>query len=142
MTDIALKFDPDKLAGDFVLQNGDLLTDDGLQNGVFVSLYVDRRAHADDALPDGTTDRRGWWADPDMGSRLWLLANAKQTAETLRLAEFYADEALQWLVDDGVAREVINEASYPRTGMIAIKTIILRADGRRWEKVWEKQLNG
>ena len=58
-------------------------------------------------------ERFGWWgdsypsvADDRIGSRLWLLRRVKLTAGTQRDAEFYANEALQWLLDDGQVLEV------------------------------------
>jgi phage gp46-like protein len=60
----------------------------------------------------------GWWgdsypaiADDRIGSRLWLLRRVKLTAQTQRDAEFYAREALQWLLDDGhvIGLEVSSE---------------------------------
>jgi len=86
-----------------------LSEESGLDSAVIISLFTDRRAEADDLLPDGSSDLGGWWADafPDIpgdkiGSRLWLLRRAKLTDETLRQLEEYASEALQWLLTDGV----------------------------------------
>lgn len=93
-----------------------LAFEDTLASAVIVSLLCERRAGFDDQLPDAlpTTglippDRRGWWGDAldvdgyRVGSRLWLLKREKQTEETRRRAQFYAEEALQWIVDDGHA---------------------------------------
>ena len=97
--DIALHFDPIAFACDYAVAAGDLAADNGLKTAVLISLFTDRLAAADDEIPDGTEDRRGWWGDmpadgsapsgapPDpIGSRLWLLARAKQSAETLNRA--------------------------------------------------------
>jgi phage gp46-like protein len=55
----------------------------------------------------------GWWgdsypisADDRIGSRLWLLRRVKLTAATQRDAEFYAAEALRWLIDDGQVLDI------------------------------------
>lgn len=54
----------------------------------------------------------GWWADsynddePPIGSKLWLLSREVLTDSTLKLAREYAEDALQWLVDDHVAESV------------------------------------
>lgn len=113
MTDIALTWDAADGAADFALSAGDLLSDDGLETAVLLSLFTDRRAEDGDVLPDGETDRRGWWADAfpvedgdHFGSRLWQLARSKRTPETLRRAEEYAREALAWLLEDKVAGRV------------------------------------
>ncbi len=77
-----------------------------LIRAVIISLYTWRRAETDDPIDDD--ERFGWWgdsypaiADDRIGSRLWLLRRVKLTAQTQRDAEFYAREALQWLLDDG-----------------------------------------
>lgn len=90
-------------------------TDDGLaqdagfdiHNMVAISLFTDRRAADDDPYDD---ERMGWFGDTygsfQLGSRLWLLRRSKATAETIVLAESYAREALQWLIDYGFAKRV------------------------------------
>ncbi|MFV3379609.1 phage GP46 family protein [Pseudomonas sp. NY15354] len=72
---------------------------------VVISLFTWRRAGPDDPVDD--EERYGWWgdsfpkvADDRIGSRLYLLRRVKLTDLTQRDAEFYANEALQWLVDD------------------------------------------
>ncbi len=113
--------------------NGFLLADDdGLATAVIISLWTDRQANADDVLPSGT-DRRGWWGDElsatagdKIGSRLWLNDSAKQLASVLLQDRAYAIEALQWLIDDGVASAVDVVASNPRTGVRALAVAITR----------------
>lgn len=82
-----------------------------LIRAVVISLFTWRRAAPDDPVDD--EERFGWWgdsyptvADDRIGSRLWLLRRVKLTASTQRDAEFYANEALQWLLDDGQVLEV------------------------------------
>lgn len=82
-----------------------------LIRAVVISLFTWRRATTDDPVDDD--ERFGWWgdsyptiADDRIGSRLWLLRRVKLTADTQRDAEFYAREALQWMLDDGQVLEV------------------------------------
>lgn len=77
-----------------------------LTRAVLISLYTWRRADTDDPVDD--EELFGWWGDSyptvtddRIGSRLWLLRRVKLTAATQRDAEFYAEEALRWLLDDG-----------------------------------------
>lgn len=79
-----------------------------LTRAVLISLFTWRRALTDDPVDD--EELFGWWGDsyPDIaddliGSRLWLLRRVKLTDATQRDAEFYANEALRWLLDDGHA---------------------------------------
>lgn len=118
MSDIALEWDPAQAAADLVIEANDLKTDAGIRTAVLLSVFLDRRAEEGDVLPEGQTDRRGWWADefnPDrIGSRLWLLERSKETPDVLARAVQYTREALQWLVDDLVAERVDVVAEYLR----------------------------
>lgn len=126
--------------GDLALAGFDLERDDGLQTAVLVSLFSDRRAEIDDVLPGAADDRRGWWGDEFLdtpgdriGSRLWLLGREKQLASVVERAREYAVEALQWLVEDGVAARVDVAAEIVRAGMLGLHVRILRPDRSRVE---------
>jgi phage gp46-like protein len=136
MTDIALRWDGGAL--DFALEGADLLADDTLETAVWISLFSDRRAPAEIALPAGETDSRGWWGDAyadqagdAIGSLLWLLAGQKQTEATRQQAETWAREALQWLVEDGAATAVEVAASYPARLRLGLQIAITEPTGRR-----------
>lgn len=133
MSDLALKWDPQEFAADLAVANNDLVGDDGLETAILLSLFTDRRAEPGDPLPAGELDRRGWWGDAfpvaegdRHGSRLWLLARAKQQAATVARAREYAREALQWLIDDRVASQVEVTAEIPRAGMLALTVVVHR----------------
>lgn len=77
-----------------------------LRRAVEISLFTWRRANASDQTDDD--ERFGWWGDSyplvandHIGSRLWLLRRRKLSTETIGAAVMYAQEALQWLIDDG-----------------------------------------
>ena len=106
-----------------LVQGGDLFT------AVLISLFSDAAADDDDVIPDGSTNRRGWWGGP-IGSKLWLLSRAKQTAEVLLQAQGYISQALAWLVSDGVASTVNVSTSYPLPGQLSAKISINRGDGK------------
>lgn len=84
---------------------------DELAQAVLISLFSWRRSEDDDGVP--SPHRQGWWGDTfaqvrgdRIGSRLWLLQREKVTPSVLRRAEGYAQEALQWLIDDQIAAAV------------------------------------
>lgn len=117
--DIGLTWQPDALSADFTVAANDLVQDGGLQTSVILSLFCDRPAEPGDVLPDGETDKRGWWADAfpvvpgdRFGSRLWLLARSKHEVTVLTRAQTYALEALQWLTDDKVAQTITASAAF------------------------------
>lgn len=102
--------------------------DEPLMRAVIVSLFTWRRANPDDELP--STDLMGWWGDSyadvqgdRIGSRLWLLSRAVLTADTVRRAEEYVREALQWLLDDQVASSL--QVSAQRVGLSALSVSVL-----------------
>lgn len=112
------------------------ITDDGiLETAVIVSLFTDRQADADDEIPDGTGDVRGWWGDvlspvdgDLIGSRLWLLHREKQVESVRKDAETYVYEALEHLLDDDTATSINVIATYPRPEWLALSISIQRAD--------------
>ena len=106
-----------------------------LVRSVLISLFTWRRANADDMLP--SNERMGWWgdgfpsvADDRIGSRLWLLSRAKLTEQTVNQAREYAQEALQWLIADGVAARIEVQAERQGLSMLALGITIYQTDGK------------
>jgi len=146
--DMALVYDPVAVKADIALSGSDALVDHGLQTAVILSLFTHARANTDDVLPDGGDDRRGFWADAyselqddSFGSRLWLLSREKQTGDVLNRAREYAQESLQWLIDDGVAAAVDVNATWVRAGVLSLQTIITKPSGDnltyQFEQLWK-----
>ena len=143
--DIALVYDTGGKRFDLAIEDGALVTDEGLQTAVILSLFTDRRALEEDRLPDGTGDRRGYWADAyrdrPHGSRLWLLHREKEQEEVLRRAKEYAEEALVWLVEDEVADAVEVEAWHMRRNTLGLRVIIRRGEqsvlDHQFDYVWQ-----
>ena len=135
MTDLAIRVLDDGTLDLSVCCN-DLETTEGLESAVVISLFTDARVPDDYALPDGAY-RGGSWMDsfPDidgdeMGSLLWLLTRAKQTTGNLQDAERYATKALQWMLDDGVAKQATIAASYPLDGVLGLAIAVTDKRGR------------
>lgn len=128
--DIAITWDPVDCRGDWSIVNGDLALGDGLASAVLISLFTNRIApelpsSTDTAVgiaaPSGPTgspgaDPGGWWgdafADVPIGSRLWQLRRAVKSGDAAIPAEVKAivAEALQWMLDDGVAASISIDA--------------------------------
>ena len=145
------------IGGDWLVAPPGLAADRDLETAVILSLFTDASARADDVLPDLTDDRRGWWGNwqsperLELGSRLWLLSREKSTEDVRRRAEGYAAEALQWLLDDGVAARVDVGASWRESppeppATLALRVRIVRDDGsiydRRYAWAWAALLQG
>jgi len=135
--DILIQWDNANTIGDWSLAEGDLQTGQDLETACLVSLFTDKLATPDFVPTDGTSDRRGWWADPyndqPLGSNLWQLDRAKKTRDTLGLARRYAQDALQWLIDDGVASSVVVDTRWlgnpVGSTMMGIAIAITKPDG-------------
>lgn len=149
--DIGL-FDLGGSAIDLRVEQNDLLLDDGLKTAVLISLFTDRRADPDE-LQGGDAWRRGWWADEladevndQHGSKLWLLTREKQTQSVAERAREYCVEALQWLIDDGIAATVKVSTSFPSRGILGIEIEIARPSGQRtdlrFDYVWQALAEG
>jgi phage gp46-like protein len=140
---------PLSLVIDGVAAKASDVTED-LPRAVIISLFTWRRANPDDELP--STNKFGWWGDTypqiqsdRIGSRLWLLSRAKLTAENVLRAKEYAEESLEWLIDDGVAASVQVQSERQELDRLALGIKIIRGDGSslniRFSNVWD-YLNG
>lgn len=148
MTDIALQ---QLGVGNFnVLLNAagnDLLADDGLETAVIISLFSDLRLPNGQPLNDGTNDPRGWWGDMgdedgvQLGSLLWLLWREKVLPATVARAIEYCRDALQWMIDDGIATTVNVVGERAGLYQISLGIEILRPTGEtlRYAYLWDGQ---
>lgn len=148
MTDLAMVWNNQTGTGDLALtpDGRDLVQEGGLRTAIIISLATDARALADDKLPpDGR--RGGFWADSlrldgaaadTTGSRLWLLENEKQVQRVLVRARAMAEQALKWLVDDGVAQTVAVVTSFPALGQLLIAVTLNRgtASQQQFDIIW------
>lgn len=122
-------------------EHGFVALDGGLETAVFLSLFTDRRARESDR----ESDRRGWWGDAharvagdEIGSWLWLLRRRPASRETVRRAQLYALQALEWLRVDGLAKSVDVVAERRDThDAIVLAVTIVRPGGDRWAAVWD-----
>ncbi len=142
-------------------RDGQIATSELLNTAVFISLFSRRRADDDDTLPEPHSNREGWWGDglgprdeagDLIGSRLWLLNRSKASQSTLNLAKSYALEAVQWLVDDGIAAavdvSVWRSTSSDIPGLergydaLTFRVSVTRPTrpATRWEGVWSAHL--
>lgn len=137
MSDVRLSvFD---YGGDILIENGDLVSDPGLFTPVLISLFTDNRAPLDVELPAGANSRRGWWHNTNeesVGSLLWLINREKATNEVAARAEDYASDALLWLLDLGIASEVLTEGTIVSSSLqLLIK--IRRGPAKEYAYLWE-----
>lgn len=115
--------------GDLVYDGGVLQSGASVETAALLSLFLDAPARDDDPVPDDAP-RGGWWADAyaddgDVtGSRLWVLSYFPATSSAARFAELATREALQWMLDDGLAIEVIPEAARTKRNRVQLQVAI------------------
>jgi len=145
MSDVALNFANNQYDIDVFMD--DLTIDPGLETAVSISIFTDKRV-TNEELPSGHTSKRGWWGDmyPDIeqdqiGSRLWTLFPGKTTSETMRKSEDYTKESLKWLIDDGIASEIVVSSEYNTYNHLVINISILKPNGitSRYSINWDEQ---
>ncbi|MBI1408113.1 MAG: hypothetical protein GC145_18530 [Caulobacter sp.] len=146
MSGLALIWDAEAQEARLVVADAEQ-PDAALRTAALISLFTDRRATADDVLPEPGADRRGWWADVAppvegdlIGSRHWLSHRGKRRPEDIRLARDRAAEALAWMIADGVASAVTVEAEALGDAGIALSVAITRPEGptrQTFDFLWE-----
>ena len=138
MTDIALAWENLTGNADICIVGPDLQSEDGLETAIIISLFSDARVRPDE-LPSGHTWQRGWFGDvvedePDStGSKLWTLRRSKATQDVLVRARAFCREALRWMIDDGVAVDVIVDTNYTQPGTMLIEVVVVEPDRTRRE---------
>jgi phage gp46-like protein len=74
-----------------------------------------------------------------MGSKFWLLQQARNDFNTLNHAKAYATDALQWLIDDGHTDKINIDAEFVVNGiqinidLYRNKNLILSRSFNLWE---------
>ena len=120
--DLALIFDPKIQAFDLGVAGVDMAGDDTLASAVLVSLLSDRLVQPYEVMSE--QDQRGWWADSyaanqhQTGSRLWLLEREKRLPSVVQRAKRYCEEALAWMVEDGLASAIGVTVFVPNAGFL------------------------
>lgn len=125
---------------DIAVQGGDLLPDNGLATAVLISLFTDARAPQLSELPQGEKSVRGWWGDLGehiTGSLLWLVQREKVLPEVALRAQEYAEAALAWMLEDGVAEAITVEATLVRPIGLQLRITITRGASKQYSYLWD-----
>lgn len=131
---------------DIEFSGGDFTPEEGLETAVLMSIYTDRRADDDDILDD-PDDKRGWWGDQfeadEIGSKRWQLYRQKITNETMSLLRQYDRDALQWMIDDGVVKDIVVTVERYSTNVVAEEIKLYYSNGKsvafKFKTLWENQ---
>lgn len=147
MVDISTVWVDEIGGGDYAVNPATKALEDqaDLATAVVLSLFSDRTARPDDVIPDGG-GHRGFFGDSfkkyEIGSRLWILSREKQTEETRSRVEYYAREALEWMLTEGVAGQIEISAEWVVLGRLDLLVVIISPGGDRtgfrWGLAWSQ----
>lgn len=128
---------------DIQINGADFASAYGFETAIAVSFFTDARADA--VQVQEAFRRRGWpgnilYADEglQLGGLLWLLDQARITADTLNFAQAYAQASLAWLLSGDIARSI--RVTVERSGArdITILTDIITIENaiQRYITLW------
>ena len=114
---------------DLLIENGDFKAEDGLDTALWVSLFTDARADESQVLQPES--RRGWMGnlvsnvfERQLGGLLWLAEQRRLIQETLNEVEDYVRKSLDWMLEDGLARNIeVSGEIVPLNGLAVTITI-------------------
>lgn len=127
----------------------DFEAEDGFNTAIIVSLFTDARAPAS-AVPSAMR-RRGWVGNiltadinRSLGGLLWLYDQARITQEILNQLTIEAQNSLDWMVKDGIARDVTAEVTNEtkRGIVVNIEIVTLEGVSQRYAVLWRATGNG
>lgn len=142
MSDLALKRTKNGRY-DLDYSRGDLVLTDKLENAVLLSLACWSRDDSKKGIANLSPDMGGWWGnsleDVEIGSKLWKLTN-ESTDASANKAEIEAKKSLKWMIDDGVAKDVVVNSEI-KGGVVLLRINVIRPDSSkeeyRWQVNWE-----
>jgi phage gp46-like protein len=125
--------------------DGDFTEEDGFDTAILISLLTDARAPDDRVLiPE---KRRGWMGDLEspvenrsLGGFLWLIDQRRLTVDTLNDSINFAQLALNWFVEDGIAKSVtVSGDIIVKKGiqLLIVITSILGKTSSHYVNLWE-----
>ena len=127
---------------DISFTDGDFTLDDGLETSFLMTCYCQRR---NDEIEDPRS--RGGWAGNQLnedgfeqGSLVWTLFQARADEDTVNLAQNYLEDAFQWYLDQGIAKELNIEISLDNEKMLA-KIDITRNDDKKFTLYYDLWIN-
>jgi phage gp46-like protein len=110
MQDVLIKSDEFGIY-DLVLEGPDFASAEGFETAIPVSYFTDARAP--ESQVQEALRRRGWVGniltvdiERELGGLLWFLEQARNTQDTINFAKSYAENSLQWMLDDGIAKHI------------------------------------
>lgn len=130
---------------DLAVSNNTLDTIDGFETAIIVSLLSDARAPSSSVQTPSR--RRGWVGNiltaasgRELGSRLWLFSQSRLTDEILNDLAIAAQEALDWMIEDGIAKSVAATVLKNDLRGVTVTIVITTIEGKeqRYAILWRQ----
>ena len=128
---------------DLEIDGADFASAYGFETAIPTSFFTDARAS--ETQVQEAHRRRGWagnilYVDQgrQLGGLLWILDQARIVNDTINFAKRFAEDSLQWMLDDGVALAVQIDVERTAIRAITISTDILAIDNtvQRYITLW------
>jgi phage gp46-like protein len=93
---------------DISFENGDFALTSGLETSFMMTIYCQKR---EDSIEDPRS-RGGWIGNElnedgfEQGSLVWTLYQEKLDDDTVNICQNYLEDAFQWYIDKGIAKEI------------------------------------
>jgi phage gp46-like protein len=115
---------------------GDISTNNSLDTQILMSILEEVRATQAE-IPE-SNKRRGWIGNEStpnfqQGSKTWLFEQERVTGTTLNDLGPIVRNSLQWMIDDGVAKNVVVDQPFLRNGIVVVQISFSR-DGSKVER--------
>lgn len=122
-------------------ENGDIESGDFFDSSLLYSIFGEQRANEDE-MPDPKR-RRGWignqHSDYENGSKLWLYEQARVTRTLLNDITTTINNAVKWLIDDGLLKNITVNTEL-KNGVIVATLTLERFDSKvdvKYFDLWE-----
>ena len=135
--DVLIKQDSNGLF-DLQIVDQDFAGVDGFESALVVSLFTDSRAPS--SAVQSAENRRGWVGDVltsnigrALGSLLWTYDQSRLTREILNQVGDAAQNALLWMVEDGIIKDVQATVTQETKRGIVVNIKLITPDGKNQE---------
>lgn len=102
--------------------SGDIAKTDGFDTAILMSFFCERRA--DESEVTVAELRRGWVGNSfpykpnfEIGSRMWLLMQARRTDTTLNKSIDYSQQGFDWFLDDDYLSRIAVDSEFTSEGI-------------------------
>lgn len=144
MQDMLIKANADGIY-DLVIDGSDFASAEGFETAIPTSYFTDARAPA--VQVQEAKNRRGWAGnilsadiERELGGLLWILDQARIIEDVLNFGKSFAEDSIQWMLDDGEARNVAVTVEQQDDSSVKIFTSITTPDNTvlKYVSLWRK----